>query len=272
MNIESLFKENYTSIVEDNTPTIHKDYFNKNYGYTSTPVVFRNAFQDWKIKEKWELSYLQQVLDHKTQEISENDIKKNYTLSQYITSKHNTSDFYYTTQNHLFSKLIFDYQVPDIFKCWYRNANKRPKVFLSWLYVGKEKTMSDLHQDVWMTSAWNYLISGRKLWVFFPLSYNEMIKKDKEVFSMNQLEKRTFLESWKSVKPLFCIQNPGDLVFTPSKFWHGVYNLERTVSLTENFLNETNYDNVLSFFKKKMNEKTIKSMEDIINQGFKILM
>ena len=42
-----------------------------------------------------------------------------------------------------------------------------------------------------------------------------------------------------------CIQHPGDLVFTPSGWWHQVYNEEAGISVTENFINSANYNSVI---------------------------
>jgi oxalate decarboxylase/phosphoglucose isomerase-like protein (cupin superfamily) len=39
---------------------------------------------------------------------------------------------------------------------------------------------------------------------------------------------------------LSCVQRPGDIIFTPSNWWHQVRNDTCTLALTENFINETN--------------------------------
>jgi hypothetical protein len=41
---------------------------------------------------------------------------------------------------------------------------------------------------------------------------------------------------------MVCVQNPGDIIFTPSGWYHAVCNLEMGVSLTENFINSSNIE------------------------------
>jgi oxalate decarboxylase/phosphoglucose isomerase-like protein (cupin superfamily) len=36
------------------------------------------------------------------------------------------------------------------------------------------------------------------------------------------------------------VQRPGDIIYTPSNWWHQVRNETCTLALTENFINETN--------------------------------
>lgn len=45
-------------------------------------------------------------------------------------------------------------------------------------------------------------------------------------------------------RPLEFVQEPGDVIFIPSGWWHMVLNLEVTVSVTQNFVDCSNLDNV----------------------------
>ena len=47
-----------------------------------------------------------------------------------------------------------------------------------------------------------------------------------------------------SVKVYECIQGPGDLIFVPGQWWHGVLNLTDTVAVTHNYCGRDNFDDV----------------------------
>jgi hypothetical protein len=68
----------------------------------------------------------------------------------------------------------------------------------------------------------------------------------------------------EDMKPIEFVQEAGEMVFIPGGWWHQVLNLTETVSVTQNFVNESNflwvvealvqYDEweFLSFFKERI--------------------
>lgn len=270
MEIETL-KNNLRPISTDSSEKITREYFNNNYGFPEKPVLFSSAFKNWAIKDKWSMSFLQENLpDIELIDGNEQLPQKIMTLTQYLESGH-TASYYYKSQRHLEnSHLQMDYLPRDIFRCWYAgNSISKPKKQLSWLYVGGSGTFTDTHRDIWGTSAWNYLIEGKKLWLIYPKAYINLIKKNKADFSIRKLEKNPDSDELSSpYKPMYCIQEAGQLIFVPNHCYHATYNLNLSVSVTENFINETNYDNVRSFFREGANRKNIADIESIIKEGF----
>ncbi len=178
-------------------------------------------------------------------EIMTGMIKSFFKIHDYFNYMENSTDRdpYYLKNSrfHLKTEMESDYEVPSYFKnCLQIMADKLPLEFqLSWMYIGAKNTFSPLHLDLFNTSAWNAVISGKKVWLFYPPNqaqylYNGMVNPFEPDLTKYPL--------FEKAKPLVCIQSPGEVVFTPSGWWHAVYNEESGVSITENFINEVNYE------------------------------
>ncbi|MFE2060055.1 transcription factor jumonji [Streptomyces sp. NPDC056465] len=108
-----------------------------------------------------------------------------------------------------------------------------------WLMIGGAGTGSPLHVDTMASSAWNLLCSGRKEWTFHPPWRSE---------------------EWRLLPPgcggapgagrgnVTLVQEPGDIVVTPSGWAHEVRNPTGTVSVTANFVNRSNLGFVQRYF------------------------
>lgn len=102
----------------------------------------------------------------------------------------------------------------------------------AWLMIGGAGTSSPMHVDTMASAAWNLLCSGRKKWTFHSPERSE---------------------EWRLLPPGCCVpgsygvqggvelvQEPGDIVVTPSGWAHEVRNVSGTVSVTANFINRSN--------------------------------
>jgi histone arginine demethylase JMJD6 len=265
------FLEATTAVANDDIDLLTKKYFNDNYGYPARPVNFTKAFRNWEIKSKWSEEYLSQVLQEPV--VMDSVVEAApiaLTLEQYMAGP--TAGLYYKTGRHLSTALRQDFASPSPFNCWYANTGLHtPKTKLSWLYAGHTGTGSQLHRDIWWTSAWNYLISGKKLWLVYPAAYTRQIAQSLPDYrlTLENVDMMSYLAL--RYKPMTCIQQPGDMVFVPGDCYHLVLNLEKSISLTENFINETNYDLVKGYFRLGNSQKNYEDIEAVVAEGFNSL-
>lgn len=55
-----------------------------------------------------------------------------------------------------------------------------------WFLVGPKRSGTSVHIDPLGTSAWNTVVSGRKLWVLFPPHVDKNVAKGKDVIRQGE--------------------------------------------------------------------------------------
>ena len=131
--------------------------------------------------------------------------------------------------------------------------SKRPPY--RWFLVGPKRSGTCVHTDPLHTSAWNTVVSGRKLWVLFPPSTSKRLVKgkhhirkggdDEPVHYFNEILPHVKEECRAKGVPVYeFVQLPGDTLFVPSGWWHAVLNLEDSIAVTQNFASHSNFDQV----------------------------
>eukprot|EP00850_Spirogloea_muscicola_P003748 SM000015S01248 [mRNA] locus=s15:802563:808955:+ [translate_table: standard] len=130
--------------------------------------------------------------------------------------------------------------------------DKRPSY--RWLVAGPARSGASWHVDPALTSAWNALTAGKKRWALYPpgrVPPGVTVQVD-EVAGEVDFDGPTSLQWWLEVypclrpedRPLECTQVPGEVIFVPSGWWHCVLNLEDSVAVTQNYVNEANLEAV----------------------------
>jgi histone arginine demethylase JMJD6 len=114
---------------------------------------------------------------------------------------------------------------------WLDRLPASEKPLLTWLFIGARGTGTPQHLDLYGTAAWNLLTAGRKRWIFARRHDDQ--------------------------EPITLVQDPGDLIITPSGWWHEVYNLEASVAITGNYLNEHNLEKVLWFLRRSGEDELV---------------
>jgi len=124
-----------------------------------------------------------------------------------------------------------------------------------WLQIGCKNSGTGFHVDPFHFSAWSALAQGRKRWAFYPpqvvppgvkaLRISEDRKSGQETW---EYEAPTSFSWFNNVyrnlkpeeKPLLAIQEPGDIIFVPARWWHCVINDTFSVGYTRNIVTRNN--------------------------------
>jgi hypothetical protein len=119
------------------------------------------------------------------------------------------------------------------------------------IYLGPKGTSTRLHADVLRSFSWSTNVCGRKRWYLVPPQYTYLlmdcfgqalashltadlvhgVEVDSLLFPGLKYARRYAIE---------VVQEAGETIFVPSKWYHTVENLEPTLSINHNWLNGAN--------------------------------
>jgi histone arginine demethylase JMJD6 len=220
------------------------------------PVKIRNMASNWKT-DCWTPEYfrdqkgdLRFPVKRRSLGVSAEEEKEvslaefvDYMFENDINSE--ISPFYLNTNFSPTTDMLADYSVPTYFQCAFDSFRNRPdREPFSWIYLAPKNSVTDLHVDIIHSSAWNLVISGKKFWVFFPEEQTRYLYGGRVNPFAPDYDKHNL---YSSAAPLVCVQKPGETVFTPSGWYHAVLNLTSGISLTENFINQHNFQKVREY-------------------------
>ncbi len=226
--------------------------FLSRFGKPNLPFLLKNGIAQTRAMQRWDWSFFAQqygdreVIVYRTSNRNQYQKMLFKDYIDYILTTDDTDPLYlldwFVDKNC--PELRADYSVPSYFHSWADQLIEplRPK-FLAF-YIGPKHSGSKLHIDILSTSAWNAVFKGAKLWVFYPQDQTQNIYNGRVNPFNPDFEKYPL---YQKAQGFYAIQNAGDLIFTPSNWWHAVYNIENTLSLTDNFINRSNID---LFFKR----------------------
>jgi len=155
----------------------------------------------------------------------------------------------------------------SVFNCWLSQEDSDEKLDI---ISEKKETFSGLDHEKCYKGKWSSLLSGKKLWLVYPSTFNSEINNNKSKYLFNDLENIIESIDMNLIKPFYAIQEPGDLIFIPGNNHHMHINLEDTTALHKDFINEINYDNVRIAFKRH-NMEDVKHLEKTIKKNFEKL-
>ncbi|KAJ2551845.1 hypothetical protein EV175_003538 [Coemansia sp. RSA 1933] len=110
-------------------------------------------------------------------------------------------------------------------------------------YMGGNGTWTPFHRDVFCSYSWSANICGTKRWILIPPGQDHLFSDGlgQTVYSLQEgahdAKRFPRLDELQTVE---IVQQPGEIVFVPSGWWHQVHNEGDTISINHNWANEYN--------------------------------
>jgi len=261
----------------DNVERIHEanftpEEFREKFERPLKPCVIQGLADEWPARTDWGSRRLRQAFGERVFKCGEDDdgysikVKLKHFI-RYLNSDEEDGAMLDDSPLYIFDshfdedpvskQLLREYFVPSFFNedlFQYVGEKRRPPY--RWILVGPARSGSSVHIDPLGTSAWNTLIRGHKLWTLFPPHIPRLTVKGKQYVNWKVEDDEPvdwnfhilprILANHPELKPLVIqfIQKPGETVFVPSNWWHGVLNLDTTVAVTQNFCSTGNFEEV----------------------------
>ncbi len=175
-------------------PTYH--FFVKNYEEKNIPCLIKNYSLDWPIFKMPDYYIAKKLNIGNFYQYLKRDC--NYLLPD-------KEDVFYIRDYLIADSVLHNsYSIPSYFA----DASFQPDEW-KWLYWGPPSSSSKIHTDTTESSAWNVVISGKKMWWF-----------------------------WFNNKTYYCTQKEKEIIFTPGNIEHAACNITSCLSITHNYLRD----------------------------------
>jgi hypothetical protein len=252
------------------TDLSYEEFFTQ-YALTHTPVIITGVTYNMTTRP-WTFEYIKQVIGHKTAPLSRPvtgsvewarlEPAGESTVSQFIGSLFHD----HTNPNEL--KYLFDWSlplhcpdlaaeltIPHYFAGDFLQRTPPGTLYRdSWpsLFVSPAGITSELHVDAFGSNFWMALFQGKKRWVFFPpedtpLLYPTYTHSTDAVFEVNlsqpNFERHPLLSL---THPTECVLSPGELLYVPAGSPHRVENIEPSLAISANYVDQSNFEGVLA--------------------------
>eukprot|EP00935_MAST-01C_sp_MAST-1C-sp1_P001949 g1949.t1 len=226
--------------------------FLRDYASRNRPVIIRNCsgnslIDDWPARKRWRKEeFLRQFGEHTIQARKSSVVafdnefggmqRQNMTVAEYIhgwsmqraEGSTPSLDLSYLLQNRALP-IRDDYTEPSVFvhdTAFAHNASARDQIAL--FYFGPAMSGVSLHQH---TNAWNALVYGAKQWFLFP----PYAMYGPTGMPMTQWLDDFYPQLKESTQVFECTQYPGDVLYVPTDWYHGVINLKDSIGVASEF-------------------------------------
>ncbi|GAB1537677.1 cupin-like domain-containing protein [Scytonema sp. NUACC21] len=229
--------------------------FVQEYASVGKPVIITDVVKNWPALVKWNLDFFRAEYGIvKTDGVRDknNGTNISMTIADYIDylEAGDTDKSLYLFDFHMFEhpELYKDFTVPEY--CNNLLENLPEKLFNQYgfqqyiyLIIGRKESSIGLHIDSFCTQGWLAAIYGRKKFILIPPDQEKFVYDGKVNAFNPDLEKHPL---YANATPVEFILNPGEILYIPSMWWHQAENLDTTIALGFNTVNEWNLEMVLN--------------------------
>jgi hypothetical protein len=117
------------------------------------------------------------------------------------------------------------------------------------ILIGPEGSLSALHRDWWNTHAYLAQIRGRKRAILFSPEDADFLSGGEVDPELPDFERFPLLERATAYE---CVIEPGDTLFIPANWFHHVRGLEKSITVSHNFFNDTNFTRHISHYLRNL--------------------
>lgn len=252
--------------------------FLRDFGMPGRPVVLTQATRGWAALD-WTPEELARRHGHQLVEVTPSasleEALFEMPLSDYVEYVKSPDErmLYMTSWNfrEVCPELLEDFEVPVYFRDdWLQEIDPEQQFDLMWLFLGPAGAGFRMHVDLAQTSAWNVQLTGRKRWLLWSPEQTELVYGG-EVDGFNPDLER--FPDYGRARPMEAVLGPGEMIFTPSGWWHQTKNLEIGLAITANFANLTNYRRVLDWLQETgVHLEVGHDMEDYLDEFRRVVI
>jgi hypothetical protein len=236
--------------------------FSQNYLYPRKPVVLTDAIADSPALSRWTLDFFASRFGHKDVQVTSGEKRYVINFARYIAyiklqERAASEDELLYLRNiqvlEEFPGLLCDFVIPSYFRRnWLGRWPLRksfPRSWSAWaeLFIGpRGARFPFVHFDTVMTHAWVSQVYGRKqFWMVSPDQSAFLYPEEKRpnyslVPNLHQPDLDRF-PLFAKAQVVTCILEPGDTLFVPAGWWHTAECLTISISLSGNFVNDSNF-------------------------------
>lgn len=231
------------------------DEFVQQYASIGKPVIITDVVKKWEASSKWTIDFFREKYGAvRTDGVRDRNIGTNISMTirdymDYLEADE-TEKSLYLIDFPLFDhpELYEDCEVPIYCD---NLLEQLPEKLLNkygfhqyiFLFMGRKESSIGLHVDEFYTQAWLGVIYGRKRFILISPDQEKFVYGGKVNAFNPDLEK---FPLYANAKPVEFILNPGEIIYIPSMWWHQAQNLDSTIALGFNTVNEWNLEMVLN--------------------------